>query len=117
MSEKQGKIWGDTIEILNTPNVEIHRIRGVVGHQCSEHYHRYKRNWFYVISGKLLIRRWKENDMIDETTLKASEQTSVPANEWHQFEVLEDCDALEGYWAETQVIDITRRSQGGRIVE
>jgi mannose-6-phosphate isomerase-like protein (cupin superfamily) len=111
---KEGKIWGDTTELFNTGLCELHRIHGKPGYMCSEHYHEYKHNWFYVIEGKILIRRWKKNDVVDETILGPSETTCVPPNEWHQFEVLEDCDALEAYWPEIQAIDIVRRTQGGK---
>tara|TARA_Y100000310_G_scaffold336092_1_gene419745 strand:- start:888 stop:1265 length:378 start_codon:yes stop_codon:yes gene_type:complete len=114
---KQGKLWGDTTEILNLPNFKQHIIRCRKGWRCSEHYHKFGTNWFFIISGKMNICRWKENGVVDNTILGAGEQTIVPPNEWHVFEVMEDCVALEAYWSKLPEEDIIRRTQGGKIDE
>lgn len=113
--QKEGKIWGETFEILRTPWFSVHLIHGKEGYCCSEHFHKFMNNWFFVIKGKLLIRRWKENNIIDETILKKREQTIVPPNEYHQFVVLKDCIGLEIYWIHFPLVDIIRRTQGGKF--
>jgi quercetin dioxygenase-like cupin family protein len=114
---KQGKVWGETFEILKTPFFNMHWVHGKKGEslKCtSEHLHKFYNNWFFVTNGKILVRRWRENDLIDETILERGDQTVVPPNEWHQFVVLEDCEAFEVYWPHAPEIDIERRKQGGK---
>ena len=116
MSIKSGKLWGETTEILNILGIfQLHFVKAYEGHVCSEHHHKFRLNWFYVFSGSLLIRRWKENGVVDETILNAGEQTQVPPEEFHQFEVLENCSFLEAYWPYIPGQDIIRRTQGGKI--
>ena len=117
---KQGKVWGETYEVERNSFFNMHWIHGKVGEELkctSEHHHQYCNNLFFVTHGKILVRRWKENDLIDETTIGRGEQTTVPPNEWHQFIVLEDCEAFEVYWPYVPETDIVRRSQGGDYCE
>ena len=58
---KQGKIWGQT-ELLEANGVlEFHRIEAKAGGVCSKHKHKFKWNGFFVESGKMIIRVWKNN--------------------------------------------------------
>ena len=110
---KNGKIWGITQLLEENGVLEFHRIEGKAGGVCSKHFHRYKWNGFFVESGELLIRIWKNNyDLIDEILLKAGDYTKVAPNEYHQFEVIKDCIAFELYWAEFSCNDIIRESVG-----
>jgi quercetin dioxygenase-like cupin family protein len=116
MGKLAGKVWGQTEEILRNSSVEFHRIQARRGTKCSEHEHRYKFNFFYVISGKLLIRVWKNDyDLVDETILGPGQYTEVKPGEVHQFECLEDCDAIELYYAHFDHNDIARRTVGGPV--
>jgi mannose-6-phosphate isomerase-like protein (cupin superfamily) len=108
-----GKVWGQTKLIEANGVLELHRIDVVAGGKCSEHCHQSKWNGFYVESGKLLIRVWKEKySLVDETILGPGDYTKVPPGEFHQFVALTDVVAYELYWAEFDHDDIRRRSVG-----
>jgi len=114
MSNISGKIWGKTQLIHANGVLEFHRIEAKAGKVCSEHLHNYKWNGFFVESGKMLIRVWKNDyDLVDETILNPGDFTQVKPGEFHQFEALEDTVAFELYWAEFNHNDIQRRSVGG----
>lgn len=110
---KAGKVWGQTQLLEANGVLEFHRIQAQAGGVCSKHKHRYKWNGFYVESGALLIRVWKNNyDLVDEVVLRNGEYTKVPPGEYHQFEALEDTVAFELYWAEFDHNDIERQDVG-----
>jgi quercetin dioxygenase-like cupin family protein len=108
-----GKVWGKT-ELLEANGVlEFHRIEAKAGGTCSKHTHKYKWNGFFVESGKMIIRVWKNNyDLIDETVLTEGQYTKVAPGEYHQFEAVEDTVAFELYWAEFNHEDIERETVG-----
>ena len=109
-----GKIWGTTALLESNSSLEFHRITVVKGSSCSQHLHQHKWNGFFVESGSLLIRVWKNNyDLVDETVLTAGEYTRVAPGEYHQFEALADTVAFEIYWTDSlNCDDIVRRSVG-----
>lgn len=110
---KQGKVWGVTELIHANGVLEFHRISIDAGGTCSKHRHKYKWNGFFVESGKLLVRAWKNDyDLVDETVLEAGEFTQIKPGEFHQFEALEDTVAFELYWAEFDHSDIERETVG-----
>lgn len=110
---KAGKCWGKTQQLIANPQLEFHRIEVNRGGVCSKHRHIHKINGFFVESGKLLIRVWKNNyDLVDETILGAGDFTQVEPGEYHQFECLEDCVAFELYWSEFNHDDIERENVG-----
>ena len=87
----QGKVWGETSEIVANSSLELHRIEVHPDTQCSKHCHRYKWNGFYVESGKMLVRVWQNGDqdgLVDETVLEAGDFTQVKPGKIHQFEGL-----------------------------
>jgi len=109
-----GKVWGKTSLVHANGVLEFHRIETVKGGVCSKHAHEFKWNGFFVESGKLLIRVWKNDyDLVDETILNPGDFTRVKPGEYHQFEALEDCVAFELYWAEFNHADIIRENVGG----
>jgi len=112
---KEGKIWGNTIDLLKSPAVEIHQIYIKPKAYCSLHKHQTKFNAFYVISGKLMIERWKNDyDLVDQTILHAGDFTVVPPGEYHMFTTLDECvSGLEIYWTELNHADIIRKNSGG----
>jgi len=115
---KVGKIWGETRLLHVNKTLEFHRLEFKKGYKCSEHYHQYKCNGFYVEKGKLLIRVWQTDDqegLIDETILEAGDFTEVKPGKYHQFEGLTDGIAFELYWAEFNHDDIIRRTIGTKI--
>lgn len=116
----QGKIWGYTSPIFNKNNVEVHIAEIKKGGYCSKHLHKYKYNRFVVLKGKLQISIWKkyaDQLLEDITILKASEECTVPPNEFHKFMALENTTVLEIYWVELNEMDIVREDQGGILDE
>ena len=113
MSTKHGKVWGSTTEIRKTENFSLHRLFINAGGVCSKHKHNYKFNGFFVESGKLLIRTWKDDqDLIDETILTDLDYTEVAPPEYHQFEALENTVCYEFYFNHPIFEDIIRENRG-----
>jgi mannose-6-phosphate isomerase-like protein (cupin superfamily) len=116
---KAGKIWGNTELIFANSVLEFHRIEFKSGYKCSEHFHRYRWNGFFVESGKMLIRVWQDEDqkdLIDETILTSGQYTRVKPGKVHQFEGIEDGVAFELYWAqELGHEDIVRKTIGTKV--
>ena len=109
----EGKVWGQTELIEANSSLEFHRIDINKGGTCSKHKHKFKFNGFYVVTGKLLVKVWKNNyDLVDETVLSNGQYTVVQPGEYHQFEALEDTLAFELYWANFEHNDIERESVG-----
>jgi len=109
----EGKVWGNTKLIEANSSLEFHRIDIKKGGSCSKHKHKYKWNGFYVVSGQLAVKVWKNNyDLVDETILQSDQWTRVAPGEFHQFEALEDTVAFELYWANFEHDDIERESVG-----
>ena len=116
MTTIEGKIWGSTELLLQSPIIEIHRIKVNLGGYCSQHSHQSKINSFYVISGELEIKRWKDYGLCDSTHLFAGDMSIVPAGEMHMFAAHQETEALEIYWAQLYHNDITRENTGGENV-
>ena len=109
----QGKIWGNTQNIFNKNNVEIHRIEIDKGGYCSKHKHIHKYNAFFVENGSLEISIWKKDyELCDKTTISDTQMTVVSPGEEHMFRALEDTVAYEIYWVEL-TNDIVRSNHGG----
>jgi len=110
---KAGKVWGQTELLMANGVLEFHRIEAKEGGTCSKHKHKYKWNGFFVESGHLIIRVWKNDyDLVDTTHLYAGEFMRVKPGEYHQFEAVEDTIAFELYWAEFNHDDIEREDVG-----
>ena len=111
---KQGKMWGETRCIFNTPLAELHRIEVKPHGFCSVHLHQHKWNGFYVERGELLVKVWQPSGTLDETRLGPGDSMIVPAGVEHQFVGLKDgCLAFELYSVSPLSEDIVRRSVGG----
>ena len=113
MSVIEGKVWGSTEPILQSPSTEVHRIKVNPGAYCSQHKHQSKINMFYVISGELEIQRWKDYGLCDSTHLFAGDTSIVPAGEMHKFIAHQETEALEIYYCELNHNDIQRENVGG----
>ncbi len=110
-----GKAWGKTSKIVSNPAFELHRILVKKGGKCSRHRHLTKFNGFLILSGLLAINVWKDDqNLVDRTLLGPGEYTEVKPPEYHQFEALEDSEALEIYWSQFDPNDIERDLEGGR---
>ena len=113
MGVTAGKVWGKTEMVHKNGVLEFHRIETKKGGECSKHKHQFKWNGFFVESGKLKIKVWKNDyDLVDETILGPGDFTQVKPGEYHSFECLEDAVAFELYWAEFDHNDIVRETVG-----
>jgi mannose-6-phosphate isomerase-like protein (cupin superfamily) len=108
----QGKVWGMTKLLEKNSSFEFNRISVLAGGVCSKHRHKHKWNGFFVESGELLVRVWKDYGLIDEVILEAGDYTRVAPGEYHQFEATEDTVAFELYWVEFNSDDIERETVG-----
>jgi mannose-6-phosphate isomerase-like protein (cupin superfamily) len=108
----QGKVWGITKLLEKNSSFEFHRISVLAGGVCSKHRHKHKWNGFFVESGELLVRVWKDYGLVDEVILCAGDYTRVTPGEYHQFEALGDTVAFETYWVEFNSDDIERETVG-----
>lgn len=116
MSNKQGKVWGETWTILQNPLVEFHRISVKAGYRCSTHKHSHKWNGFFVESGTLEIHVKKSDyALTDVTVMKAGDFSAVKPGDVHWFQCTEDCVAFELYWPETLSEDIQREDAGRKV--
>lgn len=112
-----GKVWGTTELLLDTPVIQIHRLNILPNRQCSLHAHKYKWNFFVVLSGRLTIEVEKNNyALTDRTVLKAGDATTVAPNEYHRFISHEEAAlAIELYYPEPLSDDIVRKNVGGIV--
>ena len=97
-------------------NVEIHRMEILPGTHCSKHRHLCKFNMFFVESGVLGVRIWKNSyNLVDEVRLLHGESCVIPPGEFHQFFVEGNypVTAYEIYWTELSPLDIQRDGVGG----
>lgn len=115
MSQIAGKVWGTTQLIFANGAVELHRIEVKPNMRCSMHKHEYKFNGFFVESGELdIIVDKKDYPLVDVTSLKAGQFTTVKPGEFHQFRSgNEPVVAYELYYAHFDHNDIVRKDHGG----
>lgn len=114
---RQGKIWGSTTLLLQTPQIEIHRVSILPYSSCSIHIHEHKWNAFFVIAGELNIEVHKNDyNLVDVTTLLTNDFTTVKPNEYHRFFTREgSVEALEIYYLEgINPNDIIRKTVGSK---
>jgi len=113
---KSGKIWGSTQELFHKNNVEIHRIEIQKNTRCSKHKHEHKYNIFFVESGKILVKEWKNDyNLVDETILTTGEMCSIKPGNFHEFHGLEDSIVYEIYYVELNTQDIIRENIGSKL--
>ena len=114
---RQGKLWGVTQLVFAYNGVEAHSIDVKSGGFCSRHDHVAKWNRFIVTKGRLLVRIFQKNgeSIQDETIIGPGQITDVPPGVQHQFEALEDTNAIEFYWTVLDAGDIDRHGTEGGI--
>ncbi len=106
---KTKKIWGENIEIFRSESVSVNILKIKKDYQCSHHYHRFKRNNFYVLEGELKIRHEQ-----GETIIREGESFEVLPPNKHQFVAMTDVLAIETVYAKLEDADIIRETQGGK---
>lgn len=116
--EVEKKAWGLTRCTHLSDNTLVFHASVVAGGYCSEHYHMFRYNDFYVLSGTLLVIVFDKSDgqVSTEYALEAGQRMTVPPGIWHYFLAVTPVELLETYWLDAAKIapdDIVRRSIGG----
>lgn len=113
---KNIKVWGHTQTILLTEDVHIAIANLNKGGYSSIHSHTDTWNRFFVISGLLEIKVFR-NEQEEITQLRPGEALDIEPLLEHQMAALEDTQIIEMYWAENGAVvdpkDIVRRTNGG----
>lgn len=107
------KIWGTTECLIDTPYVQLHRIKVNKGGYCSEHIHHGRANVFMLISGEMEIL---VGEGIHQKTvhLQPHVPLTVQPGVMHKFRCLKaDAVCDEIYYPVLSQSDIWRASQGG----
>jgi len=108
---KSEKIWGTDEKIFETDSVEVHILKVKKGFKCSQHHHRLKRNFFYILEGELKI----EHDL-GETILNKGQFTEILPPNKHCFVGMTDILAIEIVSVKMEDCrdDILRKTSGGK---
>jgi mannose-6-phosphate isomerase-like protein (cupin superfamily) len=111
----EGKAWGSTSILLQTPVVEIRSLVVLPNAYCSLHMHSIKNNSFFVFRGTLFIEVHKNSyDLVDRTELREGDLTTVMPGEYHRFVGgPTGAHVLEIYHLEPLSEDIMRKDKGG----
>lgn len=118
MSEWEAKCWGMVRHIFASPHAAVSHLLVKRRTRCSWHFHQYRVNLFYVLSGEIVVE-WKHDDYDHcRIRLKARDVCSVPPSVPHRFRVVEDGELIEIYWPErpsdaVTLDDIHRLDVGG----
>jgi len=110
--DKQGKIWGTTTKIYSNDAISVHYLHIKKGGYCSEHQHKSKVNFFYVISGVLEVSTLNGN-IEDKTELQSGSTMTVQQGVIHKFQAKTEVHCIEIYQVFLNENDIERISQGG----
>ena len=104
---KYGKIWGETADIFTINNFSIKRLELKAGFRCSEHYHLYKDNMFYVEDGAILVSfDGKEKKII------SNDGIIIGNGSKHFFTALQNSVVYEIYWTNLIV-----SKKHGKVIE
>ena len=91
------KGWGYEKWIVNNEDYCGKILFFVKGMKCSWHYHKIKRETFYVHSGSIILLYSFENslEIADEIILKKGDKFDIPVGLRHQMIALEDTELFE----------------------
>lgn len=91
------KGWGWEKWIVNTPQYCGKLLYFVKDFRCSWHYHKVKRETFYIQSGLIIVRHSFEDDVsyADEVILGPGDKFEVPPGLRHQMIALRDTELFE----------------------
>lgn len=91
------KGWGWELWIHNSPLYCGKLLFFRAGKKCSYHYHKLKKETFYLQSGKLILRYSDQDDLskAEQTILCPGMSFEVPIGLRHQMEAIEDSELFE----------------------
>ena len=103
--EKYYKLWGHELWIENNTEYCGKLLHVIPDKQCSVHYHKLKKETFYVIDGSLIIEysdtlikdKWEKMEDIKICQLNKGEAFTIDRNIAHRFYTANDssCDFIE----------------------
>jgi|AntRauTorcE11897_2_1112592.scaffolds.fasta_scaffold16753_2 quercetin dioxygenase-like cupin family protein len=111
----QVKNWGKSAYLGSYNGVMVWQgfiVKGDGDGKCSVHHHARDYNEIIVISGKIRINHFHEDDLINPdrfVDLVSGERATIHPGVIHQFQVLEDGVIMELYWSKP-VFDIVRHN-------
>lgn len=121
------KAWGSVIHVFNSSVVAVSVLQVKAGFRCSRHYHEHRTNRFCIVSGKIEIWQWRDQDhavglpndpevVVELSGDGAFKSIAVPAGIPHLFKVIEDGMVVEIYTPDggpVSIDDIVRFDEGG----
>lgn len=125
----QRKVWGAVQHVFNSPDVAVSVLKVNAGFRCSRHWHENRCNQFILVSGKIDIWTWTdENELrstpnlpywIDRMSLDSECRTvKIAAGVPHMFVVRESGLVVEIYTPDggpVDIDDIVRFDEGGPV--
>ncbi len=116
------KCWGKVAHLFHNENTAVSHLMVTAGWRCSQHWHKERDNLFAVLSGRVVIKEWRNGGtgVVVTTTLGPGGVLTVPSGTLHQFNVIESGQMIEVYTparsgAKVRLDDIERLDEGGRI--
>ena len=116
------KCWGRVLHCFSNEQASVSYLEVLEGNQCSRHYHKKRANTFIVVSGMIVVEKWRshaDDAPIVTTPLYPMDSTTVPSGQLHRFKVLESGTVIEVYFPDkggkVDLDDIERLDVGGPI--
>lgn len=118
MNDWQGKIWGNTKCLVESPFYSRHELELEVGGVCSFHFHNNRANLFKIESGIVRIV-WVYAWRIESVILTSGNHYDIPSLVPHQFQIFESGKMFEVYYSdrggEVENGDIVRLTHGCKV--
>jgi len=119
------KCWGRVLHVFESDEVAVSVLRVEKGFRCSRHLHQFRRNQFDVVSGRIEVWEWTDEDDLRKNPTRPMNMSRlfsgmsirIGAGRPHMFRVLEDGIVVEVYTADkgpVKLDDIVRFDEGGR---
>lgn len=91
------KPWGTCFPLHEDDASQVDRLLINAGGKSSVHYHHYKANLFFVVSGVIAVTLHPGLKHAERRVLGVGQSLMVYARTVHQFEAIEDCELIEAY--------------------
>lgn len=114
----QQKVWGATVELVDSPFYSKHQLEVIPGGYCSLHYHQDRANRFIVVSGEIEVIEFF-GPLIRRKRLGPENVYDVPSLVPHLFAVYRAGTVYEEYYPDRGGVvrrdDIIRLVEGNRV--